>query len=79
MGLLVSAVRLYTFVIIVRVLFSWLPPRHRQNEIYAFLFRITEPVLGPFRRAMPPMGGVDFSPLIVIVILQVITGILRTS
>lgn len=72
MDLLAAAVRIYTFLLIARVLFSWLPPRHRQSEVYRFLFAATEPVLGPLRRVLPPAGGMDFSPLVALVILEVV-------
>jgi YggT family protein len=41
-----------------------------------FLYRITEPVLGPVRRVLPPMGGLDLSPLVVIIGIQILTGLL---
>jgi YggT family protein len=37
---------------------------------------VTEPILAPVRRLLPPFGGLDFSPLIVIIVLQVINGYL---
>lgn len=40
------------------------------------LWDFTEPILAPVRRLIPPMGGLDFSPLIVIIVLQVISGYL---
>jgi len=72
MDLLAAAVRIYTFLLIARVLFSWLPPRHWQSEVYRFLFAATEPVLGPLRRVLPPAGGMDFSPLVALVILELV-------
>ncbi|MFN5602167.1 MAG: YggT family protein [Acidimicrobiaceae bacterium] len=41
-----------------------------------FLYRITEPVLAPVRRVLPPMGGLDLSPLVVILGIQILTSIL---
>jgi YggT family protein len=41
-----------------------------------FLYRITEPVLAPVRRALPSMGGIDLSPLVVILGIQILMGIL---
>ena len=71
-GLLVAAIRIYMLLVFVRAIFSWLPPRHRQNEIYAFVFTITEPVMSRVRRILPPAGGMDFSPLVVLVLLEVL-------
>ncbi|NLW49536.1 MAG: YggT family protein [Candidatus Brocadiaceae bacterium] len=76
MGLLAVAVRVYAIMVIVRVLFSWLPPQSRRNEVYLFLFSATEPLLGPLRRALPPAGGFDFSPLVAILILEVVGHLL---
>ena len=76
LSILAAATRIYMILLIVRSLFSWLPPRHRHNEFYRFLFAITEPVLAPARRILPPTGGMDFSPIVVIVILALITRLL---
>lgn len=72
MHLLAVAVRVYSLMLLVRVLFSWLPPRSRENEVYRFLLAATEPVLAPLRRLLPPAGGLDFSPLVALLILEVI-------
>jgi YggT family protein len=72
MHLLGAAIRVYTFVLIARVLFSWLPPASRENEVYRFLLAATEPVLAPLRRILPPAGGLDFSPLVALVVLELI-------
>ncbi len=77
MGLLLAAIRLYMLVIVARALFSWAPPRWRTNEFYRFIHAITEPVLGPVRRALPTAGGIDFSPLVVIIALEVLFQLLR--
>ena len=71
-GLLDAAMRIYSLVILARVIFSWLPPQHRETEIYRFLFAITEPVLRPIRRLLPATSGWDFSPIVALIVLQVI-------
>jgi YggT family protein len=55
------------WVIIIRALLSWVNP-DPYNPIVQFLTRVTEPVLRPIRKLLPPwkMGGLDLSPLIVI-------------
>ena len=72
MHLVAVAIRVYTFLLIARVLSSWLPPQHLGNEVYRFLFATTEPVLAPLRRLLPPAGGMDFSPLVALVVLELI-------
>ncbi len=60
---------LYMWVIIIRALISWVNP-DPYNQIVIFLNRITEPVLRPIRRKLPFNSmGMDFSPLIVILII----------
>ncbi len=73
MGLLAAAIRVYMLVIVVRAVFSWLPPRARRNEVYEFVRAITEPVLRPVRRLLPTPGGIDFSPLLVLLGLEVLS------
>ena len=69
---------LYFIVLIVRILLSWatmfwsIPAA--LDPVVRVVFDLTEPVLGLFRRYIPPIGGLDLSPLIVFIILQVIRG-----
>jgi YggT family protein len=56
---------LYMWIVIIAALISWVRP-DPYNPIVRFLYRATEPVLGRVRRYLPPMGGLDFSPLVVI-------------
>ena len=60
---------IYMWIIIFRALISWVNP-DPYNLIVVFLYRVTEPVLGPIRRKLP-MGntGIDFSPIIVLLII----------
>ena len=57
---------LYAFIIVmlVRVAFSWVSP-YPTNSVSRFAYRITEPVLAPVRRRLPPVSGMDLSPLVV--------------
>jgi YggT family protein len=70
------ALGLYSFIIIARALISWvrLDPYH---PIVRFLHEATEPVLAPVRRLMPGGMMMDFSPLIVIILISVLRQILR--
>ena len=73
-----SLLQLYIVVIFVRVILSWFPisPDSVMASIYRFVYAVTEPVLGPIRRVMPGVGfggmGLDFSPIIVLLLLQLI-------
>lgn len=64
-GVLNLVLTLYLWIIIARALLSWVNPDPR-NPIVRFLHNATEPILYPVRRALPYMGGVDLSPLVVI-------------
>ncbi len=71
---LVRLIDLYIIVIIIRAIMSWFTA-NPHNEIYQLLIRITEPVLAPFRRLFPTMT-IDFSPLIVIILLQLLKNMI---
>lgn len=74
-GILALLVNLYMFLILARVLMSWvqLDP---YNPVVQAIFNLTEPILAPVRNMVPPAGGLDFSPIIVIILLQVLASIL---
>ena len=83
LGFLGWLLNLYSWVIIAAALITWVSPDPR-NPIVLFLRQVTEPVLAPVRRFLPPWktGGLDFSPLIVIIAIQfvervVFPGLLR--
>jgi YggT family protein len=63
------ALTLYMWIIIFRALISWVNP-DPYNQIVIFLYRVTEPVLGPIRRRLPMRNiGIDISPVIVILVI----------
>jgi YggT family protein len=57
------------FAIIIEVILSWVNPG-AYNPATVLIYRLTEPLLEPARRLIPPMGGLDFSPLVVLILLQ---------
>lgn len=66
--------QIYTFIIIAYILLSWLP-NARESFIGEMLGKLVEPYLSPFRRLIPPIGGMlDISPIIAIFALQFITA-----
>lgn len=68
--------RLFNLLILVRVLLTWIP-MVRTNALITFIFAVTEPILAPIRRILPPMGGLDLSPVVAMVLLQVISTMFR--
>jgi YggT family protein len=81
MSFIAQLLNLYSFAILGRVVLSWFPvtPGTAMATIYSFLYTITEPVLGPLRRVIPGMGGLDLSPIIALVGIRVLAGILLSS
>jgi YggT family protein len=80
--LLINAIRIYEFILIGRILMSWIP-LDRSNptidSIVRFMYDITEPVLAPVRELLPPMGGFDFSPIVVFIGLQVVAQLIFSA
>lgn len=72
---LVNFVRLLAtviwFLLIARVVLSWTNPMGGGGLI-AFIYQVTEPILAPIRRLLPPTGGIDWSPLIAMLVLGAI-------
>ena len=64
-ALLYWLLQLYQMILLARVLMSWIPNLDPNNPIARILYQLTEPVLAPIRSALPPMGGIDLSPLVV--------------
>ncbi len=56
-----------------RMIMSWIDPTGR-NQVSAFLFQTTEPILGPVRRMLPQTGMIDWSGFIVLILLGFIIG-----
>jgi YggT family protein len=66
--------RVLSFIVIVDVLLSYF--MSPIQPVRAFLDRIVEPLLSPIRRIVPSMGGLDFSPVVLIVILQILESVI---
>ena len=76
-SLLASLVSLYSFIIFVRVLITWIPGLDPYNPIVQFLHQITDPVMEPARRIIPPIGMMDISPIVVMVVMSILAQILQ--
>ena len=61
-------ISIYILLITIRIIFSWGMLSYR-NRVMRFLVDVTEPLLGPLRRRIPPLGWLDISPLVAILIL----------
>lgn len=77
MELLIQLLQIYSHVIVVRVIMSWMQTS-MNNQFSQMVYQVTEPVLEPIRKIIPPIGGgIDVSPIIVIVLIQFIIRALR--
>lgn len=63
--------KLVYFVLIIRMLLSWVNP-DPYNQVVQTIYRVTEPILAPFRRIIPPIGMIDISPIVVFLLLSFI-------
>jgi len=66
-------ITLFTFSIIIEVILSWVVPPHAHNPITPLIHSMNEPLLRPVRQRLPIMGGIDLSPLIVVLGLQILS------
>ncbi|NIY76629.1 YggT family protein [Thalassospira sp. HF15] len=81
-----TVVGIYIFMLIASAILSWLVAFNVINTsnrfVYMvgdFLYRVTEPALRPIRRIMPDLGGIDISPIILILVLQFANMLIQTD
>ena len=80
------ALNLFSWIIIASAIFSWLfafnvvnPNNRFVGMIGESLYRITEPALRPIRRILPDLGGIDISPIVLLLLIMFLRTFLRTS
>ncbi|WP_071518625.1 YggT family protein [Geitlerinema sp. PCC 9228] len=67
---------IYLVLIIIRILLSWFPNVNWMNPPFSILSQLTDPYLNLFRSIIPSLGGIDFSPILAIILLQVVQSFL---
>jgi YggT family protein len=84
LDVIVIVLNLYIYIVIAAAILSWLVvfnvvnPRNQFVAMVGdFLYRITEPVLRPIRNMLPPMGGIDVSPIILFLIIILIEKVIE--
>jgi YggT family protein len=77
LSVLIFAIQAFVVIVFIRVIFSWLSP-YPTNVVSRLAWQVTEPVLGPIRRRLPLMSGLDLSPLVVWLAAAILIGLLRT-
>ena len=76
--IIIQPLNIMFYAVLIRAIMSWINPGLR-NHINALLITITEPLLSSFRRFIPIIAGFDFSPLVVLILLKVITIFISAS
>lgn len=62
---------IFFFALIAMIIVSWVAAGSRHPAVL-LLYQITEPVMAPLRKVLPPMGGLDFSPIVAFILIQVL-------
>ena len=73
--LLQLAIYIFIFTIIVQAIMSWINP-HSYNPVTSLLYSLNQPLLRPAQRILPDLGGLDLSPLLVLIVLQLLLMLL---
>jgi len=76
-NLIANLLQVYSFVLLARIMLSWIPSVDRSNQIVDALYQVTEPVLEPVRRTLPSLGGLDLSPIVVFIVLRMAQSFLH--
>lgn len=79
--LICLVLQLFVVALFVRIILSWFPldPDGVMGRLAHVLGRVTEPVLAPLRRVLPPLGPIDLSPFVIIIAVAVISRLLGCS
>ena len=73
---IITFVNIYTALLFVRILLSWFPNIDWSSLPFSVLSQLTDPYLNLFRKIIPPMGGLDFSAILALLLLQVVQSAL---
>jgi YggT family protein len=76
-GCVALTVNIYFFAIIINIILSWVAPGSH-HPAAVLLYQLTEPVMQPFRKLIPPMGGIDLSPILVFLSISVVQILLKS-
>lgn len=72
-------IQIYLLLLFVRILLSWFQTADWAMQIMGFLSPVTDPYLNIFRSFIPPLGGIDISPIIAIFLLQAVGSVLGST
>ena len=74
---LATFVTFYSYLLIIRVLLTWFPTVDWSSQPFAALSQISDPYLNLFRSIIPPLGGMDFSPILAFLALNIVGDLLN--
>ena len=69
-------VKIYFFALLVMIILSWIAPTSYHPGIQ-LIHQVVEPAMAPFKRVLPPVGGLDFSPILAFILINIIEILLR--
>lgn len=76
-GIIRTITMVLTFAIIARAILSWFPDM-QNSSLGRLLYNFTEPILAPFRQVIPMVGSFDISPIVAILVIQIIGSVLAS-
>lgn len=76
---LTTFIGIYTALLFIRILLSWFPNVNWFDPPFSILSQLTDPYLNIFRNIIPPLGGLDFSPMLAIILLQFVNQAARQA
>lgn len=71
-------IQLFSFLVLIWCLLSWFPNIRWYDQPWKTLDRVVQPVIAPFRKILPPINGIDLSPMIAMAVLQVVSRLCAT-
>lgn len=77
-GLLLNVIQILSLLIFARAIFSWFDPQF-SSQIGRVLYQITEPIIAPIRQVLPPMGMLDLSVLVALLLLMILQQLIRSA
>ena len=77
-GLLLNVIQILMLLIFARAIFSWFDPRF-SSQIGRVIYQITEPIIAPIRQVLPPMGMLDLSVLVSLMLLMILQQLFRSA
>lgn len=82
-NLLISALNVYAFILFARIILGWVTMFGRipsaLTPLVRFIYEVTEPLMRFFRRFIPPVGGFDFSPIVIFIIIRILQSVIIRS